>query len=92
MTKEQAALLSKKTQERKIDLGRMITYPEYQVFKEELDKWIERLDSIDTIDFSKDNVDIQARSNKVAKDSIVRFLQDMNMYEIKKPTIDSTYE
>lgn len=92
MTKEQAALLSKKTQERKIDLGRMITYPEYQVFKEELDKWIERLDSIDTIDFSKDNVDIQARSNKAAKDSIVRFLQDMNMYEIKKPTIDSTYE
>lgn len=92
MIKEHAELIAKKKQERKIDLGRMITYPEYQVFKEELDKWIERLDSIDTIDFSKDNVDIQARSNKAAKDSIVRFLQDMNMYEIKKPTIDSTYE
>lgn len=92
MTKEHAELLAKKTQERKIDLSRMISYPEYHVFKEELDKWVERLDSIDNIDFTKDNVDVQARSNKLAKESIVRFLQEMSMYEIKKCVIDNTYE
>lgn len=92
MIKEHAELIAKKVQERRIDLSRMLSYPEYHVFKEELDKWVEKLDSIDNIDFSKDNVDIQARSNKLAKESIVRFLQDMNMYEAKKATVDNTYE
>lgn len=92
MTKEHAELIAKKTQERKIDLSRMLTYPEYHIFEEELNRWVSKLDSIDNIDFSLNNVDVQARSNKLAKESIVFFLQDMKMYEIKKGVIDNTYE
>lgn len=94
MIKEHAELISHKAQERKIDLSRLTTYPEYYTLKEELEKMIATLEKIDTLDFeSKVSVETQAMANKLAKEKITRFLADVGAYTIKagNPS-DNTYE
>jgi len=93
MIKEHAELLSKKTQERRIDIGRLTTYPEYYALKEELEKMIATLNTIDNIDLESEiGVDVQVKANLLAKEKITRLLSDLGAYSIKSQDIvDKTY-
>ena len=94
MTKEQAALLAKKQNERRIDLGRLTSYPEYYALKEEMEKLIAELDTIDSVDLeSKVPLDVQVKAHKFAKEKIKNFLSTMNVYQVKGiDTKENTYE
>lgn len=93
MIKEHAELIAKKEKERKIDLSRLTTYPEYYVLKEELEKMIATLNNNDCINLeSKVDVSAQVLGNRLAKEKILRFLSDVGAYSIKaEDTIDRTY-
>jgi hypothetical protein len=93
MLKQHAELIAKKEQERKIDVSRLTTYPEYYVLKEELEKMVGTLEKIDTLDFeSKMSVEVQALAHKLAKEKILRLLSDLGAYTIKSgDTFDKTY-
>jgi hypothetical protein len=93
MLKQHAELIAKKEQERRIDIGRLTSYPEYYVLKEELEKMVATMNTIDNIDEeSKIEVAVQVRGNKIAKEKILRFLSDMGAYAIKsQDTTDKSY-
>jgi hypothetical protein len=93
MLKQHAELIAKKEQERRIDIGRLVSYPEYYVLKEELEKMVATINTIDSIDEeSKIEVAVQVRGNKIAKEKILRFLSDMGAYAIKsQDTTDKSY-
>jgi predicted GNAT family N-acyltransferase len=93
MLKQHAELIAKKEQERRIDIGRLTSYPEYYVLKEELEKMVATLEKIDTLDFeSKLSIEAQAFGHKLAKEKILRFLSDMGAYAIKsQDTTDKSY-
>lgn len=94
MTREEAALMEKVSQERKIDLSRMTSYPEYYVLKEELEKMIEAMDSNEELDFeSKIPVEVQAVAYRFARKYVSKFLQDMGVYSKRaSDSKDGTYE
>lgn len=92
MTKQESEILSRKANERLIDLKRLTSYPEYYALKEEIEKMIKRLDTIDSIDVSLETpVDVQVVAHKQAKKSLITFLNSMGVYSEKK-VVDSTYE
>ena len=93
MTKEHAKLIEKNANERKLDLSRLISYPEYYILKEELEKMIDQMNKIDNIDLeSKVDVSSQVIGNRLARDKVVRFLSDMGVYSVKsQDTVDKTY-
>ena len=93
MIKEHAELLAKKERERKVDLSRMTSYPEYYTLKEELEKMLATLNNNDCIDLeSKVDVSAQVLANRLAKEKITRFLADVGAYTVKaSDTVDRTY-
>lgn len=92
MTKQEAELFAQKANERKVDLNRLASYPEYYALKEEIEKMIAKLDTIDSINLeSPVAVDVQVVANKHSKKALIGFLQSMGVYSERK-IVDSTYE
>lgn len=93
MIKEHAELIAKKEKERKIDLSRVTSYPEYYTLREELEKMIATLNNNDCIDLeSKVDVSAQVLANRLAKEKITRFLSDVGAYTAKaQDTTDRSY-
>jgi hypothetical protein len=94
MTREEAALIEKVQNERKIDLSRLTSYPEYYVLREELDKMLKAMDSNKELDFeSKIPIEIQAVAYRFATKHVEKFLVDMGVYSKKAfDSREATYE
>lgn len=93
MTKEHAELIAKKERERKIDLSRMTSYPEYYTLKLEFEKMLATLNNNDCIDLeSKVDVAAQVLANRLAVEKITLLLADVGAYTIKaSDSVDRSY-
>lgn len=94
MTKEEAAVLTKIQNEKRVDLGRLTSYPEYYALKQELENLIKELGTIDSINIeSKIPLDVQVKAHLYAKEMVSNFLSNMNVYQKGREDIkEGTYE
>ena len=92
MTKQEAELRAKIENERRIDIGRLIAYPEYYALKEEIEKCVNKLKSIDNLDFeSKVSIEVQVQAAKLAKDTFIQLLANLQAYAYKEPAKGNGY-
>lgn len=92
MTQQEAELRAKHENERRLAIGRFITYPEYYAFKDEVEKCIAMLKDIDNIDAESNiSVEVQVEASKLAKDIFLKLLADLNAYALKDTPKASSY-